>query len=120
MSEAANVDVTIGGVLMPFVIALINQSHWNPKVRGAVAFVLCLGAAALLAAMHGTLTWTHWRDTAVLVTGSAMVMYHALWKPSGLAPAVEDGTTIGGGSDPAQPGQPPVMSVPPAPTPPSA
>ncbi len=94
MTDAASFDLAIGGVAMPFIIALINQSSWNPKLRGVVAFAACLGAAALLAALHGTLTLGHWRDTAILVTGAAMVMYHALWKPSELAPAVEDATTL--------------------------
>jgi hypothetical protein len=100
MTGDTSIDIAVGGVLMPFVIAVINQAHWNSKVRGAVAFLLCLASAAGLAALHGTLTWGHWRDAAVVVTGAAMVMYHALWKPSGLAPAVESATTIGGDGSP--------------------
>lgn len=96
MTDTASFDLAIGGVAMPFLIAIINQSHWSPKVRGVVAFAACLGAAALLSALHGTLTLTHWRDSAILVTGAAMVMYHALWRPSGLAPALEDATTLNG------------------------
>lgn len=94
MTDITSVDLALGGVAMPFLIALINQSHWSPKLRGIIAFALCLGVSALLAALHGTLTLDSWRDTAVLVTGAAMVMYHALWKPSGLAPAVENATTV--------------------------
>jgi hypothetical protein len=94
VTDIASFDLAVGGVAMPFLIALINQAHWNPKVRGLVAFAACLGAAALLAALHGTLTLTSWRASAITVTGAAMVMYHALWKPSGLAPAVEAATTI--------------------------
>lgn len=94
MTNAASFDLTVGGVAMPFLIALINQSSWNPQVRGIVAFLACLGAAALLAALHGTLTLANWRDSAVLVTGATMLMYHALWKPSGLAPAVENATSL--------------------------
>lgn len=95
MTGDTSIDLAVGGVLMPFVIAFINQTYWNPKIRGAVAFTACLGAAVLLAALHGTLTWSNWRDTAIVVTGAALVMYHALWKPSELAPAVEEITTIG-------------------------
>ena len=94
MTDTASFDLAIGGVAMPFLIAIINQSRWSPKLRGLVAFAACLGAAALLAMLHGTLTLTHWRDTAILVTGAAMVMYHSLWKPSGLAPAIEDATSL--------------------------
>lgn len=96
MTNTASFDLAVGGVALPFLIAFINQTTWNPKARGAVAFAVCLVAAAILAAVHGTLTLGHWRDTTVLVTGAAMVMYHALWKPSGLAPAFEDATTITG------------------------
>jgi peptidoglycan/LPS O-acetylase OafA/YrhL len=94
MPETASVDLAIGGVAMPFLIALVNQSSWGPKLRGIVAFGLCLGAAALLCALHGTLTFDNWRATAILVTGAALVMYHALWKPSGLAPAIESATSF--------------------------
>lgn len=95
MTDSTSFDLAVGGVVMPFVIALLNQSSWNPKLRGLVAFAACLGMAALLAAFHGTLTLDNWRDTAIVVTGSAMVMYHSLWKPSGLAPAVESATSFG-------------------------
>jgi len=98
MNTDTSIDVAIGGVLMPFIIAAINQRTWSAKLRGAVAFLACLTAAALLAVIHGTLTLAHWRDTAIVVTGSALIMYHALWLPSGLAPAVEKATTIGGSS----------------------
>jgi len=94
MTDSTSFDLAVGGVAMPFLIALINQSHWSPKLRGLVAFAACLGAAAALAALHGTLTLTSWCSTAITVTGAALVMYHALWKPSGLAPAVETATTI--------------------------
>jgi threonine/homoserine efflux transporter RhtA len=94
MTDPTSFDLAVGGVAMPFIIALINQTKWNPKVRGLFAFLLCLGSAAGLAALHGTLTFADWRNSAVLVTGSALVMYHALWKPSGLAPAVESATSL--------------------------
>lgn len=100
MPDTASFDLAVGGLALPFIIAFVNQTTWNPKVRGAVAFVACLVAAAILAAVHGTLSLGSWRDTTVLVTGAAMVMYHALWKPSGLAPAFEDATTITGKSTP--------------------
>jgi hypothetical protein len=94
MTDPASIDLAVGGVAMPFLISVINQAGWSPKLKGAIAFALCLSAAALLALLHGTLTWDTWRDSAILTTGAAMVMYHALWRPSGLAPAVEDATTI--------------------------
>jgi hypothetical protein len=95
MTADTSIDLAVGGVLMPFIIAVINQRSWSPQIRGAVAFVVCLIASAVLAWTHGDLTWGDWRNTAVVVTGASMVMYHALWKPSGLAPAVEDATSVG-------------------------
>jgi peptidoglycan/LPS O-acetylase OafA/YrhL len=94
MTDPTSIDLALGGVAMSFLISVINQSRWSPKVKGIIAFAACLGAAAGLAALHGTLTWASWRDTAIPVTGAAMVMYHALWRPSGLAPAVEDATSV--------------------------
>lgn len=97
MTDTASIDLALGGVVMPFVISFVNQSGWSPKLKGLVAFAACLGASVLLAALHGELTLDSWRDTAILVTGASIAMYHLLWKPSGLAPAVEDATTIAPG-----------------------
>jgi hypothetical protein len=112
MTNTVSIDLAVGGVAMPFIIATINQSHWSAKLRGAIAFLACLGCALVLAWIHHTVTWHDWRDTAELVTGAALVMYHALWKPSGLAPAVESATSSRGDAHPtnrvsASPDSPP-------------
>lgn len=93
-ATTASIDVAIGGTLVPFLISIVTQAPWSPKLKGAVAFLVCLGIGALLAAFHGTLTLAHWRDSAIAVTAAAILMYRQLWQPSGLAPAVEQATTV--------------------------
>lgn len=98
MTDTTQVNLVIGGVLMPFIIALINQAHWSAKLKGVVAFLACLAAAAVVEALRHRLTWDDWRPTAEVIVGAALAMYKWLWGPtaSGLAPAIESATTVTG------------------------
>lgn len=86
------IDALIG-LAMPVVIAVINQSHWSPRVRGAVAFVLCLVAATVVEWVRGDLSWEDWRNTALVIFGAAVFFYRQWWQPSTIAPAIEAATS---------------------------
>jgi hypothetical protein len=93
MTVDTSVDALIGFAL-PLVIALINQWKWSPKVKGIVALLACVLAAVIAVALRGDLNWSDWRNTAVVVTGVALVSYHTLWKPSTVAPGLERATSV--------------------------
>lgn len=91
-------DVLIGSVVMPPIVAVVNQSRWPAPLKGTVALVVCLVAALLLTVLRGPVTWLDWRATALAVCGSAFAAYKLWWQPSGIAPAIEQATPFGGGT----------------------
>lgn len=94
MSDPTAVDALIGGILMPLIIALINQWHWSSKLKAIVALLACMVAAAVVQWLRGPLNVHAWRDTLVVITGAALIMYHTWWRPSTIAPALEAATTV--------------------------
>lgn len=95
MPEGITIDVLIG-LLMPGLVALVNQSHWSPRARGVVAVIVSVAGAAVVEWVRsGPFDLTDWRDTAVVIVFAAITFYKVWWKPSGIGPMVEAATTIG-------------------------
>lgn len=95
MNDSTAVDIVVGS-LLPFAIALVNQRTWSPVVKGAVALAVCFVSAAIAESIRGDLDWHDWRNTVIVITGATLVSYHTFWKPSTVAPVVEDKTTVVG------------------------
>lgn len=93
MTDAFAVDALIGA-LLPLVIALVNQAHWDAKVKGVVALAACAAAATLAEVLRGALDWSDWRNAVVVIGGAAFLSYKTLWQPSTIAPALEQATTL--------------------------
>lgn len=93
------IDLLIGAVVMPNAVAVLNQRQWSAQTKGLVALAACLLMALLLAFLRGPIVLTAWRDTAMVVAGSAFIAYRQFWQPSGIAPAVESATTLPIGHD---------------------
>ncbi len=94
-------DITLTGVvvgsLLPNVIAIAVQPTWRSETRGLVAFGICAVAGLLIALLQGDIR--HGQDVAagvVTVLITSQVLYQTLWRPSGIAPAIEEGTAIAG------------------------
>lgn len=87
-------DVLIGSVLMPPLIALLNQRTWPNTVKGLVALFACLVAATISGVLGGTLNFADWRATALTVSASAFAAYQVWWQPSGIAPTIEAATSV--------------------------
>ncbi len=87
----------IVGFVVPLAIATINQSSWQPRTRGGVAFAICLLAATGTVYFNGDLDQID--DLAVaflIVFGTAISTYHQFWKPTTIAPTVERATDMAG------------------------
>lgn len=93
MRDVTAIDALVGA-LMPLVIALINQAHWSPRVKGGVALGVCVLAAALTEVLRGSSDWRDWRNTGVVVFGAALFLYRTWWQPSGITDTVERATTF--------------------------
>jgi hypothetical protein len=96
------VDLLIGSAVMPPVIALLNQRSWAPPLKGIIALVACLIAAVVVEFVRGPVALTGWRDTAIVVAGTAFASYKLWWQPAGVAPAIEGATSPGGRSPEGQ------------------
>lgn len=81
------------GTLMPVLIAFVNRTTWSSGTKATVALVSSAVAGIATAWLNGELAG---RDViaAVLVAATATtVAYHAWWKPTGIAPALEEATS---------------------------
>lgn len=88
MDNTASVSLMVGAILPPL-IAVINRKSWSSEVKGLFALAICIIAAAAVAWWERTLDWHNLRQTIPLVIAAAFGLYHTLWKPSGIAPAIE-------------------------------
>jgi hypothetical protein len=88
----------VAGFLLPPVIAIIQQPKWPNGLRAVVTFVISLGLAVvtMLIKNNGHWVWHNWITGALTVLVAAIATYHGLWKPTGAAPAIENGTSLGG------------------------
>jgi hypothetical protein len=91
------VDVVIG-VLLPLGIAVVNRSDWESSTKAAAALVICFLVATLASAVAGDITlgegvdFAAWATTIGTIWGVAVVTYQSFWKPTNIAPAIEEMT----------------------------
>lgn len=86
----------IVGFFMPLAIALVQQPRWSNAARAAVMFVLCAVAGAVTAYLNGDLeNGRSLVSSVLLVLVTTISMFKGLWKPTGVAPAIESATSPG-------------------------
>jgi len=94
-SETAGIGALIGAGL-PLIIAVINRRGWSARVASIVAFVVCMIAAGISTVFVGGVALGDPGLDLVAYFGTvyaaAMVSYEALWKPTNVAPSIEDHT----------------------------
>jgi VIT1/CCC1 family predicted Fe2+/Mn2+ transporter len=81
------------GTLLPLVVAFINRCNWPAGAKAIVAVLTSAIAGAVTAWLNGELAG---RDvtTAILIVATATVTsYHGFWKPTGVAPKLEEATS---------------------------
>jgi hypothetical protein len=79
--------------LMPLVVSLVVQQHWSSHVKALIAlcFTLLSGVAAIYQGGADP------RDVAIALPVAAAAMeasYRLYWKPTGIAPWIEDLTSM--------------------------
>ncbi|MFD5425201.1 hypothetical protein [Streptomyces sp. NPDC127084] len=84
------------GYALPPVIAIVQQPRWSGAIKGlmmlAVAAVVGLGSSYFAGDFAGKSIVTCMLAAAL----SIGIAYHTLWKPSGIAPGIEQATSTGG------------------------
>jgi hypothetical protein len=82
------------GFFLPLVLAIPIQSHWPDQLRTLFSVAAYAAAGAITAAVAGQLTGkTFWQSTLEIVV-LGIVGYQGIWKPSGIAPAIEKHTNV--------------------------
>lgn len=83
------------GMLLPLVIAIINQRHWPAPMKGIVALIVCIAAAVIVEVIRGGLSFSDWASTIIVIFTTAFGFYKVLWQPSEIAPRIEAATSPG-------------------------
>lgn len=80
------------GFFSPPVISIIQQARWSARTQSLVAFAFYLVVAAATAWFSGLFTAGDYVRLALLVFLTGAASYTALWKPTGVSPAIESVT----------------------------
>lgn len=87
----------IVGFALPPMLAIVQQSKWSDQVRSLVAFAACAVAGAGTAYFQGDFTGKRFVEAGLTVLVTAMATYQSFWKPTKIAPAIEEKTDLEGG-----------------------
>lgn len=82
------------GFFLPPVLALLQQTSWTAPVKAIVAFLASLVAGAGTAYFQGDLTGRRFVEASLVVLVAAIATYHGLWRPSTIAPKIEEKTSL--------------------------
>lgn len=80
---------TLVGFLLPNAVAIVNRPRFSPAVKAVITLVVCLIAGGGTAYLNGAFTDRGIISSVLVVGIMTLVTYQTLWKPSGIAPAIE-------------------------------
>ena len=97
--DPALIQNFVVGMLLPLLISVVNQARWPKPVKGIVALLMCLLAAAVVEMVRGGLTFTgiDYGATVIVIFTTAFGFYQLLWKPSAIGPGIEAATSTSPG-----------------------
>lgn len=84
------------GFFSPLVIAVIQQTRWSPRRQAVTAFLFYVVVAAVTAWLQGIFTAFGIVTAFLVIFVTAATAYRNLWKPTGIAPAIQNATPIAG------------------------
>lgn len=77
------------GFFSPLVIAVIQQSGWSPRRQSIVAFLFYIAVATVTAWLAGIFSTAGIVVAVLVIFVTAGNSYKLLWKPTGVAPAIQ-------------------------------
>lgn len=80
------------GTFLPLAAAAIIRQTWRSEIKGGAVFILSAIAAAGTSFLAGDLQRGDLISAALIILVMASISYQTLWKPSGIAPAIEERT----------------------------
>lgn len=82
------------GVLTPLVVAVVQQPTWPQPVRAVISLLAAVIVGVVTVLANGGLSDTSgWLGIIALVLVASQTAYRNLWKPLGVAPAIEGATS---------------------------
>lgn len=82
------------GFVSPIILSIIVQPGWSSRAQAVVAFIWSLIAGGMTAYFGGALNTQDVVSCVLIVLVSAISFYKGFWKPTGIAPVVENATAI--------------------------
>ena len=85
----------LAAFFMPPVMAVINQPKWSAQLKSLLAFAVSVGVAFVSVWVAGDFNAEDIISSVLVTLTVAQSTYHGFWKPTGIAPGIEAGTTPG-------------------------
>jgi len=99
MNDLQMWTLVVGFLSATFVLPIIQQPRWSPQIRSVVTFIYSIivgiGTAYLTGAFDGVHDLRTGVSSVLLLLVVAIASYKGFAKPVGIAPAIEDATSIG-------------------------
>lgn len=84
------------GMLVPFLVALVDQPEWSSQKRQIAALGVSVVAGMGTVLGSGDFDPTNWVATITAVVAASQASYTLLWKPTGTARKVQRATALNG------------------------
>lgn len=84
------------GVIMPLIVSTLAQPRFSARARTLLSFVSCLAAGACVCLATGVFSGLNWAAATLICLFVSWSLYEHFYKPVGLAPWVEEITSLGG------------------------
>lgn len=82
------------GFIAPLIVSFLNQEHWSSQVKQIVAIVVAALLGVLTVYLTGVpVNWHSIGTSVAVVYAVSQGIYALIWKPSGVAPAIESATS---------------------------
>jgi len=93
MSNAA-MWALIVGFFLPHLLSVVQQPGWSKGLQSVITFAGSVAAAVgTVLIQNNGWNWHDWVSSTLLILVTAIATYHGLWKPTGIAPAIEKSTS---------------------------
>jgi hypothetical protein len=80
------------GAWLPLLIAAVNRYRWTSQTKGAATFLICAVAALGTSHFAGELAGRDYVVNTMIVLSAATISYQTFWKPTHIAPMIEQRT----------------------------
>lgn len=84
----------VAGFFLPIALSVIIQTGWGKQIQAVLAFLAVLGISVVTTALEGNLDFRNWVTSSLTVLVATITAYHGVWKPTGVAPKIEETTSV--------------------------